>query len=234
MKFFLYHCCGSCMRGIFKATGVSFLSLLMVACSVQEPPSAAGHFKWHEPEVEFSLITEMIPFSEGYHSLDSQAIETLEAFLQRQIKSGQRPILRIYAVSPLATDENIVDDDFLAQRQAVVAEYAAARGFQSDLLPPRAAVSDGKHGIMVEAVRYVAIPPSCPDWSGSSRQSVNNAPGSNFGCATARNLSLMVAHPRDLIHGRTLGPAQAERFRKSLESYRKGETSPVKNQSPGQ
>ena len=211
----------------FKWFGIAIAALLVTACAAGNPPNAAGHFKWQKPEVDVSLVAQVIPFADGYSSLDSQAAETLDAFLLRQIKSGQQPILRIYALSPLGADESMINEDILARQQAVVAEYAAARGFQSDLLPPRAALTDEANGIVVEAVRYVVIPPSCPDWSGSSKNDANNAPDSNFGCATARNLSLMVAHPRDLVHGRTLEPAPAIRFHKSLESYRQGDTQQV-------
>ncbi len=223
---------------LLKGFGIAMMALVISACSAGEPPNAAGHFKWQEPEVDVSLVSQVIPFLDGYSSLDAQAAETLDAFLRRQIKTGQHPVLRIYGLSPLSGDESgddsMINDDLLAQQQAVVAEYAAIRGFQSDLLPPRAARSDEANGIVVEAVRYVAIPPSCPDWSGSSNSGINNAPSSNFGCATARNLSLMVAHPRDLIQGRTLEPAQAVRFHKSLESYRQGETQQVEEVGLGQ
>ena len=51
--------------------------------------------------------------------------------------------------------------------------------------------------------------PACPNWSRSPRQDLTNAVPSNFGCANASNLALMVASPTDLVSGRELGLAKA-------------------------
>lgn len=214
------------------------LSLLLVtaACSQATPLTTAGQPPSHEAKVQLSLVTQTIPFSEGYAVLDATAIETLDAFLNRHAEGGQRPILRIYALAPLVEDADTVaiTDNLMTQRQAVVADYAAARGFQSDLLPPRAAADGTTDDVVVEVARYIAVPPACPDWSDASESNFNNAPSSNFGCASARNLSLMVADPRDLIQGRALGPAEAARLAKALEKYQQGHPLEINQESTGQ
>jgi outer membrane protein OmpA-like peptidoglycan-associated protein len=57
--------------------------------------------------------------------------------------------------------------------------------------------------------RHLVTLPACPDWSRQSGTDFANLPHSNHGCATASNLGLMVAEPRDLVRGRGLGPATA-------------------------
>src|SRR5689334_4381009 len=52
----------------------------------------------------------------------------------------------------------------------------------------------------------VAVPPTCPGWSDALKDPYDNQPDPQFGCATARNLAMMVEQPKDLLHGRELGP----------------------------
>lgn len=71
--------------------------------------------------------------------------------------------------------------------------------------------------------RHVVTLPGCPDWSGE-RFTYNNVPTSNWGCASASNLGLMVAEPSDLLRGRDEGYADGEFAATSISNYRKGET----------
>ena len=79
--------------------------------------------------------------------------------------------------------------------------------------------------VVVLADRYVVTPPACPGWSDSPATGHDNMPNSNFGCATLSNFALMVDNPRDLMTGRTLGPADAEPTIESVERYRTGQSS---------
>ena len=76
--------------------------------------------------------------------------------------------------------------------------------------------------------RYVVTLPGCPDWTGRPGITYNNIPSSNFGCATAVNLGLMVADPGDIVAGRHPGLLDGEFAARSIERYRKGETTPLK------
>jgi pilus assembly protein CpaD len=55
---------------------------------------------------------------------------------------------------------------------------------------------------VVSIGRYAVILPGCPNWSQSLRYEFTNALTSNYGCANATNLGLMVASPADLASGR--------------------------------
>ena len=77
------------------------------------------------------------------------------------------------------------------------------------------------------ARRYVVTMPGCPDWTGRPGVNFNNTPSSNFGCATAVNLGLMVADPGDMVAGRHPGLMDGEFVARSIERYRKGETTPL-------
>ena len=66
---------------------------------------------------------------------------------------------------------------------------------------------------------------TCPDWSQPDAMNFNNVPPSNFGCATATDLKLMVANQRDLVRGTPAGPADADFAARAVELYRSGEVS---------
>ncbi|MAB12507.1 MAG: hypothetical protein CMI59_01215 [Parvibaculum sp.] len=72
--------------------------------------------------------------------------------------------------------------------------------------------------------RYVAQASPCGDWSANYSYNPKNLNPPNFGCATQNNLAAMVADPSDLVHPRTMDPADADRRSTVLEKYRKGES----------
>jgi len=57
--------------------------------------------------------------------------------------------------------------------------------------------------------RYAVTLPPCPNWSSPPNATYTNAHTSNWGCAAATNLGLMVASPANLVSGRALAPADA-------------------------
>ena len=68
--------------------------------------------------------------------------------------------------------------------------------------------------IRVSYLRYVAEPPQCGDWSTNLAYEPMNLPYPNFGCATQRNLGVMVANPADLLGPRS-ETARSERAPRS-------------------
>ena len=82
--------------------------------------------------------------------------------------------------------------------------------------------------------RYLVTLPACPDWSRQSGTDFANLPHSNFGCATQANLGLMVAEPRDLVRGRTLGPADGTHQAEGIVRYRTGKVIELQKEKVGQ
>ncbi len=72
---------------------------------------------------------------------------------------------------------------------------------------------------IVSVGRYAVTLPTCPNWSQSLSYDFGNALSSNYGCANATNLGLMVASPADLVSGRTLAPADAQPAVAAVERY---------------
>lgn len=120
-----------------------------------------------------------------------------------------------------------------ARREAAVMAELRALDFSPRLLPetPSGATSDGP-AVHLVLGRYVVVPPDCPDWSKPADGDPNNRVSSNFGCATATNLGLMVANPGDLVRGRRAGPADGAAGARLYRNYREGEQKQAPSLTP--
>lgn len=72
--------------------------------------------------------------------------------------------------------------------------------------------------------RYAAVAPECgTSWENLAVER-DNVRQSNFGCAMAANLAVMIADPRDLIAPRTMEAGDTGRRQTVLDRYRAGES----------
>ncbi len=76
--------------------------------------------------------------------------------------------------------------------------------------------------VRVTVERYIVTPPACPDWSKPVGEDSQNTPPPNFGCANTANLGMMVANPRDLVHGRSPGTSDGAAVSAAIKRYRDG------------
>jgi pilus assembly protein CpaD len=90
------------------------------------------------------------------------------------------------------------------QRTATIAGELLRYGVVATATPLAGVARDRA---IVTIGRYMVTLPACPNWSQYPASDFTNAKSSNFGCATASNLGLMVAHPGDLVAGRELAHA---------------------------
>jgi pilus assembly protein CpaD len=120
------------------------------------------------------------------------------------------------------------------QRVAAVRRLLEARRVPATALPPSPEATAWDGSVRLVVGRYVVTPPNCPDWSKDAGEDRTNRPASNFSCATATNLGLMVANPGDLIRGREMGPTDGEHATRVIRVYRGGNqyAPPMINPSP--
>jgi len=71
---------------------------------------------------------------------------------------------------------------------------------------------------------HAATPPTCADWTADLANPYDNQPLPQFGCATARNLAMMVEQPKDLVAARDLGPANGTTAVGSMLRYNSNQT----------
>jgi len=72
---------------------------------------------------------------------------------------------------------------------------------------------------IVSVGRYSVTLPDCPNWSQSLSYDFTNAFTSNYGCANATNLGLMVASPGDLVSGRSFSGTNAQVTANAMQRY---------------
>jgi pilus assembly protein CpaD len=102
------------------------------------------------------------------------------------------------------------------QRAAAISSELLRYGIVATALPidsvpaNRAVVSIG---------RYAVALPTCPNWSQSLRYEFTNALTSNYGCANATNLGLMVASPADLVSGRPFTGIDGQPAASAVQRY---------------
>jgi len=103
------------------------------------------------------------------------------------------------------------------------AETLAGRLTSVGLHPSVVASANVPAGVaQVVVERYEAIAPDCPDWSHKPSPNYQNYNQRNFGCADAANLAAMVADPKDLAMGATMGPQVGDPVTKPVSEYRAG------------
>lgn len=82
--------------------------------------------------------------------------------------------------------------------------------------------SSARRGLKLSYERVIAVPPVCGDWSENlGRPNRERTPAPNFGCATQRNLAVMVANPRDLVEPRSETPRSSEVRSAGWQQYTK-------------
>ncbi|UEM06883.1 CpaD family pilus assembly protein (plasmid) [Skermanella rosea] len=90
--------------------------------------------------------------------------------------------------------------------------------------PASSAPASGSVRILLQ--RFEVTPPTCAGWPDIQKNYVENGPLLPLGCVTNRNLQLMVEDPRDLVIGRTLGPADAAREAGAVARYQADKVKP--------
>lgn len=79
--------------------------------------------------------------------------------------------------------------------------------------------------------RYFVDLPECRGWYEDPSFNPSNSTHMNFGCATQRNLGMMVADPADLISPATGGTQDAQRAAAILQLYRVGQPTSAETSS---
>lgn len=181
---------------------------------------------WSEPQarkqnqIEPIRLVHDVRFPSG-NQLSPAEMTQLENFLVRNdIGYGDR----VYVLTSSSASGPV------SQRSKAVLDYMKVHGVWSESLPSPEA-QPGLVRIVVN--RYVVVPPNCPDWSKPATSDYSNTPLGNLGCANTSNLGLMVADPRDLVHGQNPGPADATGSALAIQRYRTDKVKPLQSITTG-
>ena len=117
------------------------------------------------------------------------------------------------------------------ERAAALREVVASHGVEVEYQGPKVA---GRSAVLPDpsardtallfVAHYEVTVPGCPDWRKPYMADFSNTESSNFGCANAVNLGLMVADPGDLARGKAFADADGTRSAKAINDYRIGKS----------
>jgi pilus biogenesis lipoprotein CpaD len=225
-------------RGSWPWLWASVLGLGLSACAPADlgPNASLGWLEASSPkklEVDRADYRHAIYFDTDQADITGVEQDRLLTFLSSVTPTAGDTIRLEGHADERATD--LYNLELAARRANAVADFLRRHGYQNvtvtsssygEAIP--AAAGSGpevwRQNRRVELVleRYLVTLPACPDWSRESGTDFANLPHSNFGCATEANLGLMVAEPRDLVRGRTLGPADGVHQAEGIVRYRTG------------
>lgn len=230
---------------------LSVLGVGLAACTAAPAPSTNPYLGWLEASSPKTLEVERAQYRHTVHFATDQADisaveqERLLTFLETIAPTPQDSISVEGHADERATD--LYNLELASRRIASVADFLSDQGFDRVGLRasafgervPAVAGSDPEawqQNRRVEIVleRHLVVLPPCPDWSRESGLDYANLPHSNLGCATETNLGLMIANPRDLVHGRKLAPASGIHAAESIVRYRTGEVIELQEEELGQ
>ncbi len=201
--------------------------LLLGACQTKHADRP-----WHDPlnlqvdmkpreektvQVAPSEIAFALQFPKGSAMLSGAERRAAVNFLKRRATAG--------------TDEIIVDfgllhetTDLAYDRRTTIAALVSDAGLDPVRVKARSNVAGiAENEVNLTVRRYLVTLPGCPDFTSRAGRTFDNRPHSNWGCATATNLGLMVAEPRDIVEGRGGTPGDSEALVLGFQRYRAGE-----------
>lgn len=213
------------MTGIMIKMNVAILGLA-IALGIAGCTPEAEHWvggespkRLHVDHLRMKFIATFAPDSAD---LSKTEIAKLDAFLDQ---SGVRHSDHVYI-------EASPDDPMAATRIGQLAQELDRRGLGAQAVP---ADADGPtaNQLIVLVDRYVVSLPDCPNWTLPPANDHGNEVASNFGCATTTDLGLMIDDPRDLVIGRTMGPADANPAIDAVARYRDDKSKPLAGSGGG-
>lgn len=208
---------------------------LVSACSPQIegwPEGASGE---KINEIEWTIADHELRFAPGTRWLAPGERARLDAFLANF--DFRRPT-QVYVQS----SGGGIPSRLAEQRAETLASVLRARGVQTQDEPlerspgvRREPLPLDAQSAILQVAFYDITTAGCADWRKPTISDFSNTASSNFGCASQRNLALMVADPRDLQRGRDAGPADGARMGLAVKKYREGQAPilPEKKQGVG-
>ncbi|HMO86274.1 MAG TPA: CpaD family pilus assembly lipoprotein [Lacipirellulaceae bacterium] len=168
----------------------------------------------------------IVRFDHGRSELSPHQAAQLAEFLGRQ--SGQGASAAAISVGPGTGPSGIG-----AGRERALRAALARRGYNQVDVVYTGTDTGGVNQAAVSVNRYVVTTPRCPNFSKAPEYNYTNTTYSNFGCASAQNLGVMVADPADLVRGRPEGAQDGAGSVLGIQRYRAGATRPLMRQDTG-
>lgn len=175
-----------------------------------------------QPVAEWATSDLSVRFVPGTAKLASGESSRIAVALANEDPS--RPIRVIARTNADGTPAKLA-----VERAAALREVVGSHGHTVEYQGPKSAgggamLSDPaeRDTALLYVAHYEVTVPGCPDWRKPSLNDFSNTQSSNYGCANAINLGLMIADPGDLGRGQSSAGADGTRAAKSVVDYRAG------------
>jgi pilus assembly protein CpaD len=209
-------------RGAFAGSSWAGLLSLVLLGACDHIPDFKDYARYdppveRQPAVQPVAVAHTVAFGQGAVTLDPAAGRDIDAFLARQ---------RVDRVDALEVAIPAGGGEVARGRAERVIAYLNLKRLAAGLViedDPKMSADT----VQLVLHRYQVTLPGCPDWTDKGGITHSNQPTSNWGCANAVNLGLMVADPGDLVRGRDSGLGSGEAQVLGIQRYRKGETKPL-------
>lgn len=200
-----------------RGSAVLFLSASLTGCFFQTAAWSPAESPKNN-SVEFISFKHQVSFGDSGARLDMAERRRLESFLGRvRIGYGDDVMVGVRGRKNSARDSALS-----GRRMTAVMAHMGNLGVPVKEMPPGPETAPWDGTVRVHIGRHVVLGPSCSDWSKPGSGDWVNRPSSNLGCATSKNLGLMLADPGDLIRARPLTPADGAAGALRVDEYRQG------------
>jgi pilus assembly protein CpaD len=208
-------------RFLRRSAGIGALALL--AGCADNDPGLVGFAEWKQMnppprlQVTDGPVAHAVNFAPGAVRPTQNEAGAIAGFLAAQeIGPGKQVTLQAPSAGPADTDR-------IVQRLAAVRGLLEQQGLSVAMAPPAEPGALGPDQVRLIASTATVAHPDCPGYNEPvSEYDRFGRPNQELGCANEINLGLMVADPNDLVRGRPLAPADAERSALAIQKYRTG------------
>ena len=206
---------------------LGILAVLLTACDGFPVEDFSTVPKKNEPQVYLAQHRHVVNFDKQSDRLATTEREKIDTFLSKiDIVPGD--IVHVINGIPKPKSDGTVSHNVRDRRIKFVQAYLDYKRIPVTKLHSNFGVTPVT-SLQVQVVvrRYIVTLPGCPNWTKPPGHDYYNHVSSNFGCATATNLGLMVANPGDLITGQKLEPADPYYTTVLMKRFREGEKVPL-------
>lgn len=197
--------------------------LALAGCSggswITNGPEQATNARTQNPILVDSEVSALPVQGEG--EFDPAALPGLDEFVDGYLARGR-------GMLDIGVQAGADGQAQLMSQAEAIAGYAQERGVPSSALRVHALDQGGKAAIVIKYEKFVVRAPVCPDFSEEPGFNPRNTPTTNFGCASQRNLALMVGNPAHLVTAAEFDRRDAARTALAVREYRAGEAASSK------
>jgi len=180
-------------RHILRA-GAILASLVLAAACVPKSAQFTGVAPQKRNEVQMVRMTHEVRFNPTTGEMLTGEANRIDSFLS-SIRFGYGDTVSL----------DVGDGPVPANRWRAVNAHLNQRGIWLEDRAPISGAAPRPGSAVLVIDRYVVSAPNCSDWGQNLSVNWSNGQSPNFGCSTTTLLGLMVANPRDLIHGQPDG-----------------------------